>query len=629
MAAEASQAAEKLAVQRVVEELRMRGRQSCFSPPVLEALEPRHLLSAAPTFEILNAEGYLTFEVGDDVTIAYTLSDSDSNAWADFAFDTDMDPTNGQTAIATHVQKASGQRQVVWDTSSVDPGLYYLYAKAYDGENTTDRSYYHAFVLAAPGPDPIARVATSLGTFHVRLNRAAAPITVANFLTYAYSGFYDGLTFHRVESNFVIQGGGFTSSLTQPQTNPPIYNENLTDVDGNLHNTLGTIAMARTSQPHSATSQFFINVVNNSGSLDYQSAYSPGYVVFGQVVQGMDVVNAIRAVPVHNDAVKGLNNVPDTPVVIQSVTIVESGNVQLVTPAASTSMTRGNDYRVEWIGGTSTTKVQLWSVGPDGWTMIADNIPASQGYYEWDTTGKPHGWYCFGAQVDPGNGGAWYTAASPNWVHVQNPSNHTPTVTLTTPASPAGQVTRGQGFTIRWNSYDADGDSVHVSLWGYSPSTGWFQVPGAAWLSTPANGQGSFTWNTSTAVPDWYSFSAHIFDGSAANVGTAPDFVHVVLPTAPTLTFLTPQAGSTVTRGNTFQIRWQLNAPTDLDWTLHLWGYNVHEGWFEVALDLDASTGQYVWSSAGTLTDWYGFGAWLGAGDVWVGVAADNWLHVL
>jgi cyclophilin family peptidyl-prolyl cis-trans isomerase len=156
---------------------------------------------------------------------------------------------------------------------------------------------------------PQVTMVTSLGTIVMELNPAKAPVSVDNFLNYVESSFYVNTIFHRVESNFVIQGGGFTSSLTQPATMPAIKLE----AGNGLSNLRGTVAMARTNVLDSATSQFFVNVVDNA-ALDTSSG---GYAVFGKVVQGLDVVDRIRAVPVSTQG--GLTNVPVTPITINSV----------------------------------------------------------------------------------------------------------------------------------------------------------------------------------------------------------------------------------------------------------------------------------------------------------------------
>ena len=137
------------------------------------------------------------------------------------------------------------------------------------------------------------RFTTNMGVFDVELNEAAAPKTCENFLSYVRSGFYNGTIFHRVISGFMIQGGGFDPGLKQKQTKAPIENE----ANNGLKNDKYTIAMARTNEPHSATSQFFINVADN----DFLNHTSPtsrgwGYAVFGKVVSGTDVIDAIARV---------------------------------------------------------------------------------------------------------------------------------------------------------------------------------------------------------------------------------------------------------------------------------------------------------------------------------------------
>jgi len=133
---------------------------------------------------------------------------------------------------------------------------------------------------------------TSLGSFEVQLDRQKAPLTVENFVKYVKTGFYNGTVFHRVESGFVIQGGGFTAAGTEKATSTPIKLES----NNGLKNLVGTIAMARTSDPNSATSQFYINLVDNT-RLDY-STTNKGYAVFGKVVSGMDVIHKIAAVKI-------------------------------------------------------------------------------------------------------------------------------------------------------------------------------------------------------------------------------------------------------------------------------------------------------------------------------------------
>ncbi|HJL78120.1 MAG TPA: peptidylprolyl isomerase [Candidatus Marinimicrobia bacterium] len=131
---------------------------------------------------------------------------------------------------------------------------------------------------------------TSMGSIEIELNENKAPVTVKNFLSYVTSGTYDGTIFHRVIDGFMIQGGGFTPDGNKKPTNPPIELES----NNGLTNNLGTVAMARTNIPDSATNQFFINVKDNS-FLNY-SSISPGYAVFGKVVSGMDIVKQIKKV---------------------------------------------------------------------------------------------------------------------------------------------------------------------------------------------------------------------------------------------------------------------------------------------------------------------------------------------
>jgi peptidyl-prolyl cis-trans isomerase A (cyclophilin A) len=161
---------------------------------------------------------------------------------------------------------------------------------------------------------PRVVLSTSEGDITLELNAAKAPKTVENFLAYVKSGHYDGTIFHRVIDGFMIQGGGFTPDMKQKPTKAPIALES----KNGLKNERGTIAMARTSVPDSATSQFFINVVDNP-RLDYPNPDGHGYAVFGRVVAGMDVVDRIRAVP--TTSVAGHQNVPAKPVLIRSARI--------------------------------------------------------------------------------------------------------------------------------------------------------------------------------------------------------------------------------------------------------------------------------------------------------------------
>jgi cyclophilin family peptidyl-prolyl cis-trans isomerase len=163
--------------------------------------------------------------------------------------------------------------------------------------------------------DPVVEVATNFGTFVIALDPKCAPKTVENFLKYVDGKHYDDTIFHRIIPTFMIQGGGYDINYEKKKTLPPVQNE----ADNGLKNTRGTVAMARTGDPHSATAQFFVNVVDNA-FLDHQSKDGPGwgYCVFGKVTEGMDVVDKIKAVktgangPFAKDA-------PDDPVVIKHV----------------------------------------------------------------------------------------------------------------------------------------------------------------------------------------------------------------------------------------------------------------------------------------------------------------------
>ncbi len=174
-----------------------------------------------------------------------------------------------------------------------------------------------AQVMAADNPKVLMK--TNQGEIVLELYPEKAPKTVENFLRYVKEGFYDGTIFHRVIANFMIQGGGFTPDYTKKETHEPIGNE----ADNGLRNERGSIAMARTNEPHSATAQFFINVLDN-GFLNHsaKNARGWGYAVFGKVVEGMDTVDRIRDVPTgrggpfHKDA-------PQSKVIIEKVTIIE------------------------------------------------------------------------------------------------------------------------------------------------------------------------------------------------------------------------------------------------------------------------------------------------------------------
>jgi cyclophilin family peptidyl-prolyl cis-trans isomerase len=174
--------------------------------------------------------------------------------------------------------------------------------------------------LAASGQamaGPMLEMKTSMGTMTIELYPEKAPKTVENFLQYVKDGFFKGTIFHRVIPGFMVQGGGFTADFQQKDTREPVRNE----ADNGLKNLRGTLAMARTQNPHSATAQFFVNVADNA-FLDHTAPNSRGwgYAVFGKVVKGLDVVDAIVAVPAGDRGPH--QNVPNTPVVIEDVRII-------------------------------------------------------------------------------------------------------------------------------------------------------------------------------------------------------------------------------------------------------------------------------------------------------------------
>lgn len=172
----------------------------------------------------------------------------------------------------------------------------------------------------ASNSNPRVVIHTSMGEIGLELFADKAPISVENFLRYAQSGFYDGTIFHRVISHFMIQGGGLTTDMKDKPTSEPIINE----APNGLSNKRGTVAMARTSAPHSATSQFFINVQDNK-NLDYTSQGSSsgwGYAVFGKVISGMEVVDKIRFV--ETSTVAPYSDVPVEPVLINSIELLSN-----------------------------------------------------------------------------------------------------------------------------------------------------------------------------------------------------------------------------------------------------------------------------------------------------------------
>lgn len=166
--------------------------------------------------------------------------------------------------------------------------------------------------------NPTALIRTSMGDIKLELYAEKAPVSVENFINYANNGFYDGTIFHRVISHFMIQGGGFTPDMKKKSTGEPIANE----AGNGLSNIRGTVAMARTNDPHSASAQFFINIQDNR-NLDYTGEANSrtwGYAVFGIVTEGMEVVEKIRFV--ETSSPPPFSDVPSVPVVIESIKII-------------------------------------------------------------------------------------------------------------------------------------------------------------------------------------------------------------------------------------------------------------------------------------------------------------------
>ncbi len=166
--------------------------------------------------------------------------------------------------------------------------------------------------FSALAANPVVIMDTSLGEVEIELNEEKAPVSVKNFLSYVDKKFYDNTIFHRVINGFMIQGGGFEEGMKEKKTSAPIANE----AKNGLRNDEGTIAMARTNDPNSATSQFFINV-NSNDSLNFPQPDGHGYAVFGKVMKGMHIVNRIKMVKTGN--LSGHQNVPMDTVVIKSI----------------------------------------------------------------------------------------------------------------------------------------------------------------------------------------------------------------------------------------------------------------------------------------------------------------------
>ncbi|MEN0005657.1 MAG: peptidylprolyl isomerase [Bacteroidota bacterium] len=165
--------------------------------------------------------------------------------------------------------------------------------------------------------NPIVQLTTNKGIIRIELDAEKAPNSVINFLQYVDEGFYTNIIFHRVIAGFMVQGGGFEASMKQKETHQPIANE----ANNGLKNDRGTIAYARTGDPHSATAQFFINLVDNDFlNFTSETARGWGYAVFGKVTEGMEVVDAIATVP--TGSMKGMQDVPREQIIIEKAEVV-------------------------------------------------------------------------------------------------------------------------------------------------------------------------------------------------------------------------------------------------------------------------------------------------------------------
>ena len=210
--------------------------------------------------------------------------------------------------------REAAERKLLALGKDVKPRLQSLLEKSTDAEVVSRaRRIIREFSVDEKGP--VVVLDTSKGAIEIELYSGKAPETVRNFLGYVNDRFYDGTVFHRVIPTFMIQGGGFTEDMTQKKTKEPIKNESA----NGLKNERGTIAMARTADPHSATAQFFINVVDNAFLDKDRGQDGWGYCVFGKVIKGMEVVDAIKTVP--TGAQKGMRDVPTEPVTIKSVRV--------------------------------------------------------------------------------------------------------------------------------------------------------------------------------------------------------------------------------------------------------------------------------------------------------------------
>jgi peptidyl-prolyl cis-trans isomerase A (cyclophilin A) len=257
-----------------------------------------------------------TADAGTDQTVVagdtVTLDGSESTgAGLDYAWRqssgptvTLKDDTREQATFVAPPYRTDGQNEYVFVLRVTD---------------NRDRSTSDSVTVTVLDPSTVGQrvlIETTFGNIVVELDEEAAPITVENFLAYINEGFYTNTIFHRVIPGFVVQGGGFLADLTLKDTRDPIVLES----DNGLKNLRGTIAMARRTDPDSATSQFYFNVVDND-ALDYQSEANPGYAVFGSVFSGMDVVDRIATV--ETETRSGMQDVPVQDVLIRSVTLID------------------------------------------------------------------------------------------------------------------------------------------------------------------------------------------------------------------------------------------------------------------------------------------------------------------
>lgn len=216
--------------------------------------------------------------------------------------------------------------------------------------------------LANAQETPVVTIETNVGNIVLELDPAGSPKTVKNFLVYVEENTYANTIFHRVIKGFMIQGGGYTKDYREKSTHAPVKNES----DNGLKNLRGTIAMARTNDPHSATSQFFINVADNT-FLDYRKPANWGYTVFGKVTEGMDVVDKIENVSTGSGG-PFPKDVPQTPIVIEKITVAQRKTTEtqaVETPATETAQTPSAEEETKKKVTTEPTTTKKSTVPPD------------------------------------------------------------------------------------------------------------------------------------------------------------------------------------------------------------------------------------------------------------------------